>query len=59
MAVLQKLAFISVLLNLDLLKLKQFNDLCLLYRHMLTLGSNGVNYTLLDGQLVWDLYIHK
>ena len=32
MAILQKLAFISVLLNLDLMKLMQFNDLHLLTR---------------------------
>ena len=26
---------------------------------MLALGFIRVNYTLLDGQLVWNLYIHK
>ena len=33
MAILQKLACISVLLDLDLMKLMQINDLCLLYRY--------------------------
>ena len=26
---------------------------------MLAIVSNGVNYILLDGQLVWSLYIYK
>ena len=26
---------------------------------MLAFATNRVNYTLLDGQLVWNLYIHK
>ena len=34
MAILQKLAFISMILNLDLMKLMQFNDVHLLYRHI-------------------------
>ena len=32
MDILQKLAFISMILDIDLLKLMQFNDLHLLYR---------------------------
>ena len=47
MDILQKLAFISMILDFDLLKIMQFNDLYPLYRHT---GS----FTKLTQKYIWN-----